>query len=214
MKNIYDIIIDDVILSDAFKYITLYNTSNLAPYHGLDHIMRVTQKIYNGIQQSSIDLNLPYYNLILAGMFHDMNHSMGEFDDDINVSRAIESIRAWGKITTIPLSDNGVDIEESVNIIRATQYPYVISNDDLNESQKLIRDCDLLIILDFNWFHNILALDYEMKINDIRKTISGTLVFQENISMQSEWGKKIFNEKRNTYIERFTKYNNLFNKAI
>lgn len=50
MSDIYDIIIDDPLLRNAFRFVVLNNKSNLAPYHGFNHMMLVTQKIYDGIQ--------------------------------------------------------------------------------------------------------------------------------------------------------------------
>lgn len=208
MSDIYDIIIDDPLLRNAFRFVVLNNKSNLAPYHGFNHMMLVTQKIYDGIQNTNIPLNK--INLLLSGMFHDMNHTMGEKSDEVNVNNSIQSIRNWYKSLPIKLKSVDLDIDECVNIISATQYPYVIDDGDLNESQKLIRDCDILIMLESNWFQNLLGLDYEMGIDDIGVTLGGSIEFYKNVNMRSSWGRKIYNEEWGRFMDRVSKYNILF----
>lgn len=213
MKNndIYTTIIENDLLSDAFKYIVIYNSANLAPYHNTDHMMAVTQKLHEGYLETG---GCEYYNLILAGMFHDMNHSMGEKDDSDNVKMAIKSLKDWWKSSgnKIDHSFMDINIDECIEIIKATQYPYVIDDVDLTIPQKLIRDSDLLIMLRDNWFNNILGLDKELNIDNIPMTLKGSLDFYNSIEFRTEWAKEIGENQWEEFKERFQKYVKLFNQ--
>lgn len=210
MKNIYDVIINNDLLSSAFRYIILNNRSNLAPYHSLNHMMLVTQQLYNGFQNDEEEL--PYWNLLLAGMFHDMNHTMGKSDDKTNVDNAIISLKDWWELSgsNIDISYMEVDINEASNIIRATQYPYVIKDEDLTRPQQLIRDCDLLIVIQSNWFQNLLGLNDEMNVNDISMVLNKSIEFYSNVTMRTEWAKKIYDEEWPIFMDRLVKYADLF----
>jgi hypothetical protein len=210
MKNIYDIIVHNDLLRDAFKYIVLKNESNLAPYHSFNHMMLVTQQIYNGFQKSYEEL--PYLNLLLAGMFHDMNHTMGKETDEINVKLACVALKDWWRFSgsKIDTSYMVVNINEIVNIIRATQYPYVIKDEDLTRPQQLIRDCDLLIALESNWFQNYLGLNAEMGVGDVSLTLSKSVEFYGNVTMRTDWAKEIYEREWPIFMDRLENYNELF----
>jgi hypothetical protein len=210
MKNIYDIIVHNDLLRDAFKYIVLKNESNLAPYHSFNHMMLVTQQIYNGFQKSYEEL--PYLNLLLAGMFHDMNHTMGKETDEINIKLACVALKDWWRFSgsKIDTSYMVVNINEIVNIIRATQYPYVIKDEDLTRPQQLIRDCDLLIALESNWFQNYLGLNAEMGVGDVSLTLSKSVEFYGNVTMRTDWAKEIYEREWPIFMDRLENYNELF----
>jgi hypothetical protein len=210
MKNIYDIIVHNDLLRDAFKYIVLKNESNLAPYHSFNHMMLVTQQIYNGFQKSYEEL--PYLNLLLAGMFHDMNHTMGKETDEINVKLACVALKDWWRFSgsKIDTSYMVVNINEIVNIIRATQYPYVIKDEDLTRPQQLIRDCDLLIALESNWFQNYLGLNAEMGVGDVSLTLSKSVEVYGNVTMRTDWAKEIYEREWPIFMDRLENYNELF----
>lgn len=211
MKNIYDIIVHNDLLRDAFKYIVSKNKSNLAPYHNFNHMMLVTQQIYNGFQNSNE--KLPYWNLLLAGMFHDMNHTMGGETDEINVKLACMALKDWWKYSgsKIDISFMEVDINEIINIIKATQYPYVINDEDLTRPQQLIRDCDLLIVMQSNWFQNLLGLNDEMSVNDINLVLSKSIDFYNNVTMRTDWAKEIHEKEWPIFMDRLENYSELFN---
>tara|TARA_R110000772_G_scaffold20466_5_gene57013 strand:+ start:159729 stop:160403 length:675 start_codon:yes stop_codon:yes gene_type:complete len=209
-NNIYDVIISNKLFSSAFKYIVQNNNSNFAPYHNFNHMMLVTQKILDAHRY--IDNYVPYSNLILAGMFHDMNHSMGKENDEQNVNNAVDALKTWWKLSGKSLDQNelNVNINESVDILRATQYPYVIPDEKLNIGQQIIRDSDLLIMLNDNWFQNLIGLNNELDINDMSKILEGSIEFYENVSMRTDWAKKIHKEEWRSFMSRLRRYNSLF----
>tara|TARA_R110000772_G_scaffold62549_2_gene140562 strand:+ start:7840 stop:8373 length:534 start_codon:yes stop_codon:yes gene_type:complete len=174
-------------------------------------MMLVTQQIYNGFQNSNE--KLPYWNLLLAGMFHDMNHTMGGETDEINVKLACMALKDWWKYSgsKIDISFMEVDINEIINIIKATQYPYVINDEDLTRPQQLIRDCDLLIVMQSNWFQNLLGLNDEMSVNDINLVLSKSIDFYNNVTMRTDWAKEIHEKEWPIFMDRLENYSELFN---
>lgn len=212
-RDIYDVILGDSVLSDAFKFIVLNNSSNIAPYHNFNHMMEVTKWIYNAYQDSPIEFSkLNYHNILLAGMFHDMNHSMGKEDDKYNVESSISALRSW-YIHAHDLKNEYIDfdVNEIEGIIRATQYPYVINDDDLTLSQKLIRDCDLMIIFETDWFQNIiLGLKKEMGVESVLSMISGNIDFRKNVNMRTHWGREIHDKLLPEFLRKLRNLEKLF----
>jgi hypothetical protein len=201
-KAIYHFILNDEILSDAFRYISLNNVSNNAPYHHFQHMITVTKWcLYLSKLEGVYPYTKEFYELLLAAMFHDMNHSMGKEKDDYNVTQAILAFHSWNTNKDI----SGKKVEE---IIRATEYPYVIESDKLTIQQRIIRDADLMVWLEDDWFQNaILGLNKEMDVNDIIKVIEGNLEFHKNIKMCTLEGKVIYDTQWDEHV--FTPINNL-----
>lgn len=85
----------------------------------------------------------------------------------------------------------GIDPNVVADIIRTTQYPYVVDGKDLNLKQAILRDADLMMCLEDDWPQTvILGIREELKL-DMEKTINGQEAFLKNISMNTEWGKII-----------------------
>lgn len=213
-RDIYDVILGDSVLSDAFKYIVLNNTSNNAPYHNFNHMMEVTKWIYNAYQDSTEFSNLNYHNILLAGMFHDMNHSMGKEDDKYNVESSISALKSW-YIHAHDLKNEYIDfdVNEIANIIRATQYPYEIDDDDLTLSQMLIRDCDLMMGFEDDWFQNtVIGLKSEMNVESFLSIIIGNIDFRKDIIMRTQWGKNRYDMLLPDLLKKLRNLENLFSE--
>lgn len=73
-------------------------------------------------------------------LHHDLNHSLGEYGDSVNVSKAIADVVELLKFVEPEL--NGADATFIADLIRATEYPY--TGEPKNMYQKIIRDSDLL----------------------------------------------------------------------
>jgi len=188
--NIYQKILNDGILSIAFKDIVGRNTSNNAPYHHFHHMICVTKWAMILAEDEGIaEGTTIWYELMLACMFHDINHSMGEFPDKVNVSEAVAQFLGFYDSNLKFRSDYPISDTAVTYIIRATEYPYVIDDSELSKCQAIIRDADLLISLEPDWFQNaVLGLMKEMKIDDISKMIDGQLSFHRGIKMRTTAG--------------------------
>jgi len=180
---------DKDVISRAFRYVVENNKSNNAPYHNLHHMLTVMKYCEAGARYHSLNGKIRA-NLLVAALFHDFNHTQGEKSDKINVELAIEGVKTWYNSNAL---NSGVNLNKVVEIIKATEYPYVIEAVDLTLEQSIIRDADLMISLESDWMNNmIIGLMDEMKVKDIKKMIEGQRNFHGNIKMCSPWGQKVF----------------------
>lgn len=138
------------VLQDAFRYIIEHSTSNYMPYHNLTHLLTVlkySDYIANG-EGIYYDQRL---SLHLAALFHDVNHSGGEFKEDSeNIERAIAAFINFSNTTREKFS---VDTrQKTIALIEATQYPYIKPHSALEDRlQHIIRDADLMQQFEANW---------------------------------------------------------------
>lgn len=117
------------------------NPSADAPYHNAQHLMTVciaSTRLgqYYTSDPKSHSLRL----LVLASLYHDLNHSLGDYGDSINVSRAVADMVTLMKLTEPNL--NGKDITKIGKLILATEYPH--GSEPKSIYHKIIQDSDLL----------------------------------------------------------------------
>lgn len=137
-RRLYD---EYPILIKAINFINISNTnSNHLPYHGIDHLFSVLQMCYeiiirNNAYEYDVNFKLELY---LAALFHDYAHSGGKLSDDINIINALEGLYLFHK------ANPEFDLNITSKIIRATEYPYSIQDNELELfEQKIIRDADM-----------------------------------------------------------------------
>lgn len=178
------------IVVDAFKHVLEFNTSLYAPYHNMDHLLWVTQKCYEGALYENLD-SRQTDKLLVAALFHDFNHTMGESSDDVNIKFAVNGFRDF--FMDVLKSTDGEFMGDVVDIIRATEYPYVISEDILTIEQKIIRDADLMQAISDNWFGMImLGLSKEAKGAPLNAVVEGNIKFHKGVKMITEWGQRMY----------------------
>ena len=187
------------VLPRAFRYIIDHNTSNDAPYHHLNHMLRVMTYCNEGCKFHKITGKLRK-DLLVAALFHDFGHSQGEKSDSENVKTAISAVREW--YASNDLNHSSVNIERVANIIAATEYPYVIPKEDLTLEQAIIRDADLMIALDSDWMGNmIIGLATEMKVVNFKKMADGQHAFHSDIKMCSPFGQMVYDSQWSRIFE-------------
>lgn len=194
MESILKIIAEEKdVLPRAFRFIVENNSSNAAPYHSLHHMLRVTHYcsagcLYHNITGSRRTM------LLTAAMFHDFNHSQGKEKDDKNIKRALDGLSEF--YLSNPLNRTNTDLNTMFNIIRATEYPYVIPAEELTLEQSIIRDADLMPSLEVDWINTmIVGLKEELNVESFLDMVEGQSKFHSGIEMCSEWGKSIYKER-------------------
>jgi hypothetical protein len=120
----------------VIKFLNENNSSNNAPYHGIDHLFEVFKFSYS-ISQFVPNNEINKLELLIACLFHDYNHSCGKLKDSENISNAIDGLTMFHEIHP------EFDLEITKDIIRATEYPYTLPDEDLTIEQKIIRDSDM-----------------------------------------------------------------------
>jgi len=164
------------------NFILKHSNSNDAPYHNFSHLLTVAQNayfiaIYENLEEESIRL------LLIAALFHDTNHSKGEYLDNINIENSIGFFNRASKESTN-------DYNKIVSIIKATEYPYKISENLLNKEQLIIRDADIICCFENSFIQDILiGLGSETK-TPIDDMIKNQLKFLENLNCRSDYAIK------------------------
>jgi hypothetical protein len=180
--------------SSVVDYVLTNNTAANAPYHNNQHLLTVANNVYDcgyhyGQDQHTLKL------LFLAGLFHDFNHSVNKYKDQINVTLSVN-----GFIESLPylnLQLSRIDIERICQLILATEYPHPsVSNvHELDATNKyMLRDADIIQTLapDGNNFTEGLFIETGLRLSEEEK-----IKFIKS-SIKTEWARK----ELNAYIQR------------
>lgn len=182
------------ILQKAFAYIVDNSTSNYLPYHNLTHLLTVLKYVDYFAHGEGV-----YFDkrtaLHLAALFHDVNHSGGKLSDAENIENAIKAFLDFYEHHVDYFLDDKKLIEDVIDNIKATQFPYVQHNSNITLSQKIIRDADMMQQFEYNWInHTTLGLAKESNV-DIRKFIHNQRHFLESTIFLTETANEF--KKRN-----------------
>lgn len=140
------------------------------PYHDWYHTCCVVDGVIQGLryflradllglseaQQKEVN------STILAAVFHDIGHTGVKEPDIVNVSRSIMiAHRFLMDAGILSKGDRSValDVPFLLETLQSTQYPF--KREPLNEYQAILRDADLLQILEPTWFDDLYINMYE-----------------------------------------------------
>jgi len=143
--------------------------------------------------------------ILITCLFHDFNHSMGEKSDKENI---IEAISAFQKYTR----ENEKINEKVINLIKATEYPYVVSEVDI--SGKIIRDADMLQWCEDDHIHQSVfgLLKGEFKNPDLKRTIDSQIKYINNINLYTNYAKRKYTKYKNSKIEEYEYIKKILNE--
>lgn len=182
MDGTLDIINKFPELQKGFSWIMKNSTSNDLPYHNFNHLLTVVRYTHGACVFYELEKK-DHLELLMAALFHDVNHSGGKSTDDVNVSTAKETVTKF-----IEEFCSDIDSTEVCRIIDATQYPYVIEPEDMDLKQQIIRDADLMQVFEYNWIQqNMMGLCSEMGIT-MDKMIPGQKAFLMGAQFNTNWG--------------------------
>lgn len=193
INNIYE-------LRVVFPRFLETNTSNQAPYHNLWHSLCMVKFCNEGADFHGIK-DREKTDLLIAALIHDYCHSQGENTDIQNVRTAID--RGWYLYEDTDIFYDLEDYDIRVgDIIRATQYPYVIPADELDLQQSIIRDADIMQSFENTWFaHTTFGLHKELKI-DLKEFLPMQVDFMKNAQFNTDWGKQKSLGKKEEFIRK------------
>jgi hypothetical protein len=208
MENTLDIINKYPELQKGFSWIMKNSTSNDLPYHNFNHLLTVVRYTYGACRFYELT-EKEEKEMLLAALFHDVNHSGGKETDDVNVKVA--------KLTVLDfINDYDIDIDgdEVCRIIDATQYPYVIEPKDMDLKQQIIRDADLMQVFEYNWIQqNMMGLCSEMGIT-MDKMIPGQRQFLMSAQFNTNWGIFWKEQRWKGVKEKLDKLEKLYNLEL
>jgi hypothetical protein len=208
MENTLDIINKYPELQKGFSWIMKNSTSNDLPYHNFNHLLTVVRYTYGACRFYELNQK-DEKEMLLAALFHDVNHSGGKQTDDINVINAKKTVHNFFHKHKID-----VDAHEVCRIIDATQYPYVIEPEDMDLKQQIIRDADLMQVFEYNWIQqNMMGLCSEMGIT-MDKMIPGQREFLMKAQFNTNWGLFWKEQRWKEVKEKLDKLEKLYNLVV
>lgn len=193
-----------------FDWVKSWNPYNKLPYHNWFHTCCM---VCNCLEAADYyELSFREHNLLgVSALFHDYFHSGGKETDDRNVNKAIEFFESFSR--------NYVEMDrlQAISTIRITQYPYVDTPSTIE--QKIIRDADLMQILEPEWFdHIILGLREEFKNGgreySVLDMLKGQLTFISGSAFHTDWGKSKMCIEQDTVLFSRLKATSLLIEAL
>lgn len=180
-RNALSIIEEHRLLRLAFKYFMQENAALYAPYHNALHMLSVlkytdwiirNEKAIGEYEPDEAD----EISLLLAAIFHDMNHTAGRETDDVNVSNAKYAFNDFLSIVGDEDMREEWLKERVYKLIDATRFPYTIHASDLSHEQKILRDADLMQPFEDGSIYTVaMGLAAEMKMSPLTSMCNGVL---------------------------------------
>ena len=197
IKEIYKII-QYFEIEKEFLYLVKHNQSNFLPYHNFGHTLSVFDAVYNISKACcpKLDFNDLQY-LLIAALFHDMNHSGGKYKDNVNVELAI-----------CHLENMEYDEKKESRIkklIYATKYPYIKNYviDENCDYVNIMRDADLVqsARLDFVQYVVGLGSEHNVSPDNFHILLTNTINFNLDNPFELAETRKLYQKERDANIE-------------
>lgn len=165
----------------------LFNApSSFNPYHNFRHPVYVCCMVYKAGIYEDLDKE-QMLKLLIAALFHDIEHSGKMGNDKLQVAAAVNFTRKHIAPEHVHL------LEDIILLIDATCFPH----DDRNKAQHLeqlidiLRDADLSTILDENWLqHTVLGLAQEYGLTP-NESLKRQIEFNSSVVYKSRYGREV-----------------------
>jgi hypothetical protein len=156
-------------------------------YHNFRHMFHVAWLCYLACQYYADTLSKrAMRNLLIAALFHDYNHTGMFGDDDLNIERAIRALRQH------ILPEDALFLDDIIELVRATQYPYVVPASRLTLCGEILRDADMSQVFSVAWIQQVifgLAAEWGKKPIDV---LGMQEPFLRSLTFHTEWAKQQF----------------------
>lgn len=165
-----------------FDVLLTKNEGSHNPYHNTFHTITVFVNSYKIAKTEKCSYS-QIRNVLIAALFHDFNHSGGKKPDSENIKEAISKFLEYSQ-------ESEQTNETIIEIIKSTEYPYIIKESDLNLEQRIIRDADITQMYTDNF---------------LQQVIFGLLVQEQGLTLKEAIETQL---KFMNYIHPLTKYGN------
>jgi len=164
------------------------NATNLNnPYHNFWHLFRTAWLcylacIYYGDRLTPLEKRI----LLIAAMFHDVNHPGKKGNDKENIWQASKALA----VAILP--EDEPYFEDICAAIWPTEFPHKVEAKDLPLLGMILRDADVAQALDVAWIQEVvigLAAEWGMARIDVMRN---QIPFLKNLKFGSEWAKETF----------------------
>lgn len=175
------------------------------------YVIRHTHCLIDTISKESI------YHILIADLFHDFNHSGGEFEDSVNIGRAISELRS--KEFKKVLDEHEDDFSFPINLnyieklISCTKFPYTSHDVDIHEG--IMRDSDMWPLLSEDMIQIcIFNLSRENKSElSLKKLIENQIKFIESFMHKGFYTPQanfIYDDKLQQNLNQLIQFSNIF----
>lgn len=214
-KFTFDIIGSNETLKKMFRWYMDYNSSLSAPYHNLNHTLGMMQLVIDFTLKSRqrdygfrID-DEGMFILLVSALFHDFNHTAGRFDDSVNIHHALTGLRDC--VSTLEMTEPEKEKLVSVcsEIIRATEYPYIMDDSELTLYQRIIREFDILVVMYDDFVSQCLfGLIEEMRLKNHLMSLSKYTKFLLDAfsEMKLKYSVELFEEHKESFLKQIESF--------
>ena len=175
------------------EYFFKHNQS-AAEYHSNYHAVCVALNVYEGAWHEKLSES-ETRSLVLAGIFHDFNHSGGTMTDDKNIEKAIHGVSsAYIEEVEFETSLTTEEFSQTIQTLAITKYPY--EKDPVTIMEQIIRDADLMqpyeeddLILEMQYkgLHTEIERAYPMKFTSSEFANGQRSWLDTNVKWYSNW---------------------------
>lgn len=189
----------DIDVLSIFEHVSENAALNNNPYHNLYHTACMVVNAYDAygwyIRQNKYHIDPDI--LISACLLHDVDHTGGKWSDTINIAKALAYTLSLPNDCFVGPSDR----HRTMELIAVTEFPFIRTPSTISE--QIIRDCDLLQMLEPDWMEMIfVGLLQEIRVKHNISTedfVEKQIAFLEGAEFYTEWFEQ---EKRPLFNER------------
>lgn len=183
-------IIEKYKLGGAVAWVFYSNTAQCNPYHNSNHLLWHLYHCAIIHKYSEPKKKIPV-ELLLASLFHDVDHPGGHFgtSDNANILRSLNAFTVWCEIHK---KDMPFDFDENkvIELIACTVYPY--ERKSLDFLEQCMRDADLMQNTNDTLLYNQVGLRKELDPCCCWDCfLKDSIDFLLNIEYETPYGKKI-----------------------
>lgn len=157
------------------------------PYHNFRHTTGMVFVCHEGARFHQSELSpRQIRNMLIADFFHDFNHRGVAGDDAMNLELAFVALQKY----ILPI--DRPYLPDIKLLMRGTQFPYVIANEELPLEGLIIRDADMMQAFSPSWLQQVvfgLAAEWGQTPIEVLKMQPS---FLGNLKFNTRWGNFMF----------------------
>ena len=195
--------LNNKLLLTALRFVVEENKACDNAYHNTYHIFNVTKNAAEAANYYNLD-SITETTLLLAAMFHDINHSGGWLSDEDNINIAFQDFGNFYEKHTNLFDDFMISYEKVCNLIEITEYPHKREPKTIEE--KIIIDSDLSCYYSDNWYLSVIEgfLIKEQKLT-YEEAIKTQINFIENVKFHTTYFNKKHVENKEIILYQLKK---------
>lgn len=159
-------------------------------YHSFAHSLQVALNCYEGALYNHLT-SREKKMILVAGLYHDANHTQGEQSDASNIHFAVSCLRVANDYAPEHVKFKEDELQLIIETIRLTEYPYKVKAPK-SVFAKIIRDADMMSVYteDIDLLTDLFVGMY-CEANAPRRWIGESLTLEEFCQRQVEFTSRL-----------------------